>query len=405
MKKVLSLLMLPVLLLFIIPAQAFGPPETRFAYQVSYASLYVEIDPGAVEDPEAFLAVLAEIPGVSEVKDRTFGIFGQFPDGDEEKYLYRTVMVEPADAETFTSVKAALSALPGIRRLTYHAEGIDLERGGTFALNSLGIDARTAQGVDTVIADILTIPGVTECTCHDFDYETDPTKPESRLFIRLSEKSPELFAAVADALTGKDYYLELWPDYYLPASQPYTYGDATLDHKVTAADARAVLRFCVDLDTPASYLVRTLSDVNYDGKITAIDARGVLRIAVGLDPENIYLEETPDYKGVIVSSSVGLTKSGGQLKLSAAAVGNPSVTKCGFAYVKLQCLMNGVWTDAEGFCYHDTYSAGNSAVFAKTVSVPAGTYRLVCMYYAEFPFLLTTRSVTMFAASTAVTVE
>lgn len=403
MKKCISFLLLSVMLLFLVPAQAFESPETRFAYDVSYSVLYAEIDPSAAEDPDSFPAVLSAIPGVAGVEDMKTGILGSFHDGDPEKYLYKILTLESADAETYVSVEAALRALPGVRRLSQSAKGIDLKRGCTFALDCIDIDAQTSQGVDAVIADVLTIPGVCRCECHDMEYETDPYKPESRLIIWLWEKNLDLFTAVVGALAEKPYCLEFWPEYYIPASRPYTYGDVTLDYKVSAADARAVLRFCVGLDAPVSYLVRTLADVNFDGKITAADARGVLRIAVGLDPKNTYTEEKPDYKGVIVSASVNLTKSGGRLQLSAATVGNPSVTKCGFSCIKLQKLVNGVWTDETGHSHTDRYTAGNSAVFAETVSVPAGTYRLVCTHYAEFPFLLSTKNVTLYAASAAVT--
>ena len=58
-------------------------------------------------------------------------------------------------------------------------------------------------------------------------------------------------------------------------------GDVDGDGKVTAADARLVLRAAAGLaklDTKA----KIAADVNYDGKVTAADAREILRRAAKL---------------------------------------------------------------------------------------------------------------------------
>ena len=59
-------------------------------------------------------------------------------------------------------------------------------------------------------------------------------------------------------------------------------GDLDSDNRVTAADARAILRAAVGLDklnaTQQSY-----ADLDMDGKVTAADARIALRISVGLE--------------------------------------------------------------------------------------------------------------------------
>lgn len=60
------------------------------------------------------------------------------------------------------------------------------------------------------------------------------------------------------------------------------YGDADGDGTVTAADARAVLRFAVALD-PYTDAQKKISDVDGDGNITSADARLILRYAVKLD--------------------------------------------------------------------------------------------------------------------------
>lgn len=59
-------------------------------------------------------------------------------------------------------------------------------------------------------------------------------------------------------------------------------GDADADGRVTAADARQILRAAVGLHTPF-ILRRSLYDVDSDGKISSFDARAALRIAVGTE--------------------------------------------------------------------------------------------------------------------------
>lgn len=64
-------------------------------------------------------------------------------------------------------------------------------------------------------------------------------------------------------------------------------GDVNSDGKVTAADARTILRACANLETLENeYFVA--ADVNCDGKITAADARNTLRVASNLT----YFEKT-----------------------------------------------------------------------------------------------------------------
>lgn len=65
--------------------------------------------------------------------------------------------------------------------------------------------------------------------------------------------------------TGKDYIL----------------GDTDLDGVITPADARTVLRYAVQLETP-SKIMRVVADVDGDGSVQPADARLVLRYSVGL---------------------------------------------------------------------------------------------------------------------------
>ena len=61
----------------------------------------------------------------------------------------------------------------------------------------------------------------------------------------------------------------------------YILGDTDLDGAVTPADARTVLRYSVDLETPTK-MMRIVADVDGDGAIMPEDARLVLRYSVGL---------------------------------------------------------------------------------------------------------------------------
>jgi len=65
----------------------------------------------------------------------------------------------------------------------------------------------------------------------------------------------------------------------------YLLGDVNLDGKVTAADARIVLRVAAKLEKESklSALAKQNADVNLDGKIDIKDARLILRLAANLD--------------------------------------------------------------------------------------------------------------------------
>lgn len=71
------------------------------------------------------------------------------------------------------------------------------------------------------------------------------------------------------------------PDKAAATGETYLYGDVNKDGRISAYDARLVLRTSVGLDHPDE-LSRILSDVDWDGEVTAHDARIVLRVVVGL---------------------------------------------------------------------------------------------------------------------------
>ena len=58
-------------------------------------------------------------------------------------------------------------------------------------------------------------------------------------------------------------------------------GDTDKDGAITSADARTILRYAVQLETPTK-LMRIVADVDGDGQILPADARLVLRYSVGL---------------------------------------------------------------------------------------------------------------------------
>lgn len=81
----------------------------------------------------------------------------------------------------------------------------------------------------------------------------------------------------------KPGYLQI-PDYSNLKGQ-YLLGDVNLNGKISAADARLVLRIAARLDDypDADDVVFVNADVNGDGVITAADARIILRVSAGLN--------------------------------------------------------------------------------------------------------------------------
>lgn len=58
-------------------------------------------------------------------------------------------------------------------------------------------------------------------------------------------------------------------------------GDVNADGKITAKDARAMLRIAAKLDNPDE-ITREAADVDSDGKVTSKEARSVLRFTAKL---------------------------------------------------------------------------------------------------------------------------
>ena len=58
-------------------------------------------------------------------------------------------------------------------------------------------------------------------------------------------------------------------------------GDANADGKITAKDARAMLRIAAKLDNPDE-VTKEAADIDSDGKVTSKEARSVLRFTAKL---------------------------------------------------------------------------------------------------------------------------
>ena len=216
--------------------------------------------------------------------------------------------------------------------------------------------------------------------------------------------------AVLQAVKKKPYIALAQFEYFtmnatVSSENSYSYGDVNCDGRVSADDARRILRFSVGLEMPGNYLEQVLADIDCSGSVTAEDARLALRTAVGLNPKNEYIYSLPRYAGLIAGKSVELAKQGEKLLITASTTGSNAVTKCGFRSIKLQKLVDGVWTDMKDFTWKNQFNNTNSKVFSVAVSVPKGnTYRVVCEHYAEAPYLLAlTQSAVIYNTSKAVT--
>lgn len=73
---------------------------------------------------------------------------------------------------------------------------------------------------------------------------------------------------------------------YLPV-----WGDATLSDKLSAADARLILRYSASLEPSLSDLQLRLADLNNDSAVNAADARLCLRLSAGLETEEELMQK------------------------------------------------------------------------------------------------------------------
>ncbi|MCR5041137.1 MAG: hypothetical protein K6C36_03415 [Clostridia bacterium] len=247
-------------------------------------------------------------------------------------------------------------------------------------------------------------PGTEDMTVPEPDGPDAPGSGRAIIILTLSRPTASDGLAVMSEALGMDCVVGAA---FEPVSggTGYVYGDADLDGDLTADDARTVLRIAIELILPESYLRFVLADMDCDGAVSSSDARLVLRAAIGLDPKNYYPYPSVEYQGLIAGKSVGLSKNGGKLVMTASTVGSARVTRCGFNYVKLQKLTDGLWTDVPGYVFTELYGDSSSKVFSKAAEVGHGTYRVVCEHYAETPSAYyTVQSAVFYEASEAVTI-
>ena len=101
-------------------------------------------------------------------------------------------------------------------------------------------------------------------------YLKDPTRENAVALIRELKEKPFVRVAYIEEAFYMDNFLVC---------------DADGDGKVTAGDARLILRFAVGLETPLTRYAAWVADRDNNGRWDAGDARHALRVAVGLERE------------------------------------------------------------------------------------------------------------------------
>lgn len=91
------------------------------------------------------------------------------------------------------------------------------------------------------------------------------------------------------------------------SSKTVMLGDVSGDGKITASDARSILRFAATLDEydEVQFLI---SDVDLNEKVTAADARAVLRVSAGLDPAFGEITISDDEEASATTEAVATTE-------------------------------------------------------------------------------------------------
>ena len=365
--------------------------------------LYIEYD-AAKCDAAQLTDVITRSGLAVQVQPREeFSAYGEKePDGTGSLLVY----VRAPYRENNEKLQQLLGSLEGICSFSHPTTGVRGRDDITFDSILTCIDL-TLCDVQTALRELRELPHVRMVYNLHAD---DDDFPMATFAIDVEDPSYENGPEVLWAVNRKEYVAYAQFDRLAllsPESEEITfpYGDVNCDGKVSADDARQILRFSVRLDKPGNYLAEVLADMDNSGSVTAADARLALRTAVGLNPKNYYTYSAPKYAGLIAGKSVELAKQGDKLLITASTTGSNQVTKCGFRYIKLQKLAGGVWTDMKEYTYRDQYNNTNSKVFSISVSVPKGNiYRVVCEHYAEAPYLqLFTQSASYYNTSKAVT--
>jgi len=296
MKKVLSLLLLASMLLCAVKVSAEENSLRQIAYEFSFGSVYVEIDPSAFPDEGKIKEELLNIEGVDEVFEYTAGVFLE---DQSDGFLYWSIKLLDNSPELFFSVKEQLEQRSFVLRITQYVMGVELPGNDRFDLSSVVLCADTSYSPDFVLSDLRRIPEIHSCRVLS---AKEQDQPYFMYLIWIREPVGENFPSLVETLKSREYCKDtLGYSYLAILPREDFYGDADLDHQVTAADARKILRISVHLDPlPEDSLARTLCDVDSDGSVTAADARAALRTAIKLDPLNTFIYEMPKYDGVIL---------------------------------------------------------------------------------------------------------
>lgn len=257
-----------------------------------YDVIFIELTEKAAADPSAALADLRAEADVSSVRTTGAFVFGKMYPAvvrDGTSYgRYYSVFLGSRDKETWSKMYALIGAKDYVSRTSYYVLGL----GQYGEYDPAFIEVDTIFGthddyscVEKYLAGVDGIALFSMNSCRDSDYN-GPASFE----IRVKEPFDKNYLPVIRSLCASGYCTFIGKCYnssgenrdpVIVINKQY-YGDADLDGKVTAGDARAILRFAVGLDSP-EHMPGILSDVDSDGTISAADARSALRMAVGLD--------------------------------------------------------------------------------------------------------------------------
>ncbi|MCR5041139.1 MAG: hypothetical protein K6C36_03425 [Clostridia bacterium] len=373
-----------------------GVDARDFEYTKQYSLINAEVA-GTVDEAELIasdLLLLGFAESVS-VDDSSDVYIGEKTDGT----IFLKIYIAEPHAENFEKTNGYLKKQASVTVIYDDYATVATPCGVTdYRYLSVQFDTKLQSG-DAAISELLEIDGV-----HSVKNVSGSGSEIQSLEVWIEYPFYINGPVALGVILEKPYILAAEPDWFAGGTI-YHYGDVIFDHVVTAGDAREVLRYSLELEIPDTYLKYALADIDCDGTVTAADARLTLRTALGFNPLNIYEEYPLRYQGLIAGKSVGLAKDGGKLVMTASTVGSARVTRCGFNYVKLQRLADGLWTDVPGYVFTELYGDSSSKVFSKAAEVGHGTYRVVCEHYAETPSAYyTVQSAVFYEASEAVTI-
>lgn len=207
------------------------------------------------------------------------------PNPTEYRYGDNTVLL-PVEADGFifngwctdSTLKNKVDAIPAdsYGDITLHADFTEKTYSITYVLGGNGVDAsqvvnRNDITVRTTTEQVSLKEAQALSTEYEFDgWYLDPEYTQPIEYIRAyTVGNITLYAKWVKDIS----YIPVW-------------GDATLSDKLSAADARLILRYSAGLETAFSEVQMKLSDINNDEKVNAADARLVLRLSAYIENED-----------------------------------------------------------------------------------------------------------------------